>query len=192
MLLRDIPNGPWQEITADYLTHKGREYLLVCNLFSKYPFICKVSTKPAQSFCVHLHELITQYGPPSLLCMDIVPPFASNELTHFLQCHHIDHITFSPHFPRSNCFIECQVHTVKTVLSTSHESRKTLEDLLVGLCSTLIEPNMPSQREIHHNRTLQCPSKPSSPVNMESVRNYLLSKRQSQKQNLIEPMAPMS
>ena len=39
VLPRDIPDGPWQEITADYLTHKGREYLLVCNLFSKYPFI---------------------------------------------------------------------------------------------------------------------------------------------------------
>ena len=35
MLPRDVPDGPWQEITADYLTHKGREYMLVCNLFSK-------------------------------------------------------------------------------------------------------------------------------------------------------------
>ena len=37
MFPRDIPDGPWQEITADYLAHKGRVYLLVCNLFSKYP-----------------------------------------------------------------------------------------------------------------------------------------------------------
>ena len=44
MLSRDIPSGPWQEIAADYCTQKGREYLLVCDLISKYPFIYKVST----------------------------------------------------------------------------------------------------------------------------------------------------
>ena len=69
MLPRDILNGPWQEIAAHYLTHKGREYLLVCDLFSKYLFIYKVSTTSAQSLCVCLHELISQYGSTSLLCL---------------------------------------------------------------------------------------------------------------------------
>ena len=67
MLPRDIPNGPWQEITTDYLTHKGKEYLLVCNLFSKYPFLYKVSTKSGQSLCVCLQELISQYRLPCLI-----------------------------------------------------------------------------------------------------------------------------
>ena len=84
MLPRDIPNGSWQEIAAGYLTHKDREYPLVCDLFSKYPFIYKVTTKSAQLLCAHLHELIFQYGPPSLLYTDNGPPFASNELTQFL------------------------------------------------------------------------------------------------------------
>ena len=39
MLPRDVPDGPWQEITVDYLTHQGKDYLLICNLFSKYPFL---------------------------------------------------------------------------------------------------------------------------------------------------------
>ena len=189
MLPWDIPDGPWQEITTDYLTHKGREYLLVCDLFSKYPFIYKVSTK---SLCVCLHELISQFGPPSLLYMDNGLPFASDEHAQFLQHHHIDHITSSSHFPRSNSFIECQVCTIKAVLSSSQDSRKTIEDLLLELCSTLIGPNMPLPREIFHNRTLHHPSRPSAPVDMESVRNHLLSSKQSQKHSLIEPMVPMS
>ena len=192
MLPSDMPSGPWQEIAADYLTHKGREYLLVCNPFSKYPFIYKFSTKSVQSLCVHFHELISQYGPPSLLYMDNSPPLASDELTHFLQCHHIDHITSSSHFPRSNGFIECQVCTIKTTLSTSQDSRKTLVDLLLDLCSILIRPNIPSPREILHKRTLQHPGRRSAPVDMESVRNYFLSKRQPQKVHLIDPMVPMS
>ena len=40
---------------------------------------------------------------------------------------------------------------------------------------------MPSSREILHTRTLQCPGRPSAPVNMESVRNYVLSRKQSHK-----------
>ena len=181
MLSRDIPNGPWQEVTANYFTHKGREYLLVYNLFIKYPFIYKVSTKSAQSLCLHLHEITSQYGPPSLFYMDNGPPIASDELTQLLQHHHIDHITSCPNFPRSNSFIQHQVCTVKTVLSTSQDSRKTLGDLLLDLYSTPIGPNMSSSREILHNRTLQHPSRPRAPVNMESVKTYLLSRKQSQK-----------
>ena len=50
MLPRDITNGPWQEITADYLTHKGKEYLLICNLFSKYPFHIRYYPSPPSHF----------------------------------------------------------------------------------------------------------------------------------------------
>ena len=59
MLPRDIPNGPWQEIASNCLTHKGKEYLLLCNLFSKYPFLYKVSTKSTLSLSMHLQELIS-------------------------------------------------------------------------------------------------------------------------------------
>ena len=99
MLPRDIPDGPWQEITADYLTLKGGEYLLVCDLFSKYPFLYKVSITSAQSLCMCLQELISQYGPPCLIYTDNGLPLASEELMQFLQHNHIDHVTSSPTSP---------------------------------------------------------------------------------------------
>ena len=74
-----------------------------------------------------------------------------------------------------------QVQTIKTVLNTAQDSHKPFEEALLDLQSTLIWPNMPSPQEILQNRTFQCPSKPSQPVNMESVRNYPLSHKQSQK-----------
>ena len=54
MLPRDIPDGPWQDIAADYMTHNGQEYLIICDAFSKYPFAYKTTTKSAQSLCTHL------------------------------------------------------------------------------------------------------------------------------------------
>ena len=81
MLPKDIPDGPWQDIAADYMTHKSHEYIIICNAFSKYPFVYKVSYKSAQSLCMHLLELISQYGPPASLSTDNGLPFALDELT---------------------------------------------------------------------------------------------------------------
>ena len=106
MLPRDISNSPWQGITADYPTHKGKEYLLTCNLFSKYWFLYKVSSKSTHSLSQCLQDLISQYGLSSLIHTDNGPPFTSDELSQLLQCNHIDHITSFPHFPLSNDFIE--------------------------------------------------------------------------------------
>ena len=193
MLPRDIPDGPWQEITADCLTHKGGEYLLICSLFSKYPFLYKVSTKSAQSLCVCLLELISQYRPPSLLSMDNGPPFASEELTQFLEPNHIEHATSFPHFPRSNGFVEWQVQTIKTALSTAQDSNKPLEDILLNFQLISIRPNMPSPQEILHNRTFQHTGKPSIPVDMESVRELPpLPISSPKKHSSTEPMASVS
>ena len=142
MLPRDIPDGPWQDISADYMTHKGHEYLIICNAFSKYPFIYRVILKSAQSLCMCLLELISQYGPPMSLSTDNGPPFASDELAEFLTCHHIEHHTSSPHFPRSNGFIERQVRTIKTALNTALPANKPLALVLLDLRSTPIGPNM--------------------------------------------------
>ena len=180
MLARDVPDGPWQDMTADYMTHKCQEYLIICDAFSKYPFVFKVNSKSAQSLCTCLLELTSQYGPPSTLSTDNGPPFSSEELTEFLMHHHIEHSTFSPHFPRSNGFIEQQVRTIQTVLNTILPSKKPLETVLPDLWSALIGPNMPSPWEILHNRAFQWLSKPLQPVNMENVRNFLLSHKQNQ------------
>ena len=108
MLPGNIPDGPWQDITVDYMTHKSHEYLIICNAVSKYPYVFKVTSKSAQSLCTHLLELILQYGPPMSLSNNNGLPFASDELTKFLMCHHIAHHTSSPHFPGSNGFIKRQ------------------------------------------------------------------------------------
>ena len=39
MLPRDIPEGPWQDLTADFFHYNSSEYLLIADTFSKYPFL---------------------------------------------------------------------------------------------------------------------------------------------------------
>ena len=137
------------------MTHKGHEYLIICNAFSKYPFVHKVMSRAATSLCMPLLELIFQYGPPISLSTDSGPSFVSDELGEFLMCHCIARHTSSPHFPRSNGFIERQVRTIKTTLNTALPANKPLVSVLLDLRSTPIGPNMPAPHEILHNRTIQ-------------------------------------
>ena len=121
LLPKDIPDGPWEDITADYMTHKSHEYLIICNAFSKYPFTYKASSKSAQSLCMHLLELILQYGPPASLSTDNGPPFASDELAEFLMHATAERApylfpTFSPGLMAS---LRDQVRTIKTVLNNA-------------------------------------------------------------------------
>ena len=129
--------------------------------------------------------------------MDNGPPFASDEFEQFQQLQYIEHITSSPHFSQSNGFIERQVKTLTTALSTSQDARRPMDDLLLELQSTPITPKMPVSREIIHNRMIQCPGKPSMPINKEAVWDYLTAKKQYQKMSFdradnIKPLSTLS
>ena len=181
MILRDVPEAPWQDLTTDFFTFKNKEYLLVTDTFSKYPFTFKISTKTADTMTCKFMHLFSQYGTPISLTTENGPPFASETFAKFMLNQRVDHITTSPHYPKSNGFIERQVKTIKTALAPAKASGKTLHDLLLCIRSTPIGPNLPLPREILHNHTEECPGQPSHPINYEQVRNYLLDKKKSKR-----------
>ena len=64
MLPHNIPDSPWQELAADYFMHKNKDYLLIADTFSKYPFIYKVHSKTTESIIHYLQDLFSQFGKP--------------------------------------------------------------------------------------------------------------------------------
>ena len=70
---------------------------------------------------------------------------------------------------------------MKTSLATAAASRKTLDDVLLSLRSTPIEPNLPSPREILHNCTEKRPGQTPHAVDYEEIKNYLLDMKSTQK-----------
>ena len=99
-----------------------------------------------------------------------------------MQQQHIKPITSSPHYPKSNRFVERQVKTIKPALSTGHDSKLPIDDILLNIRTQPIGPNLPSPQEILHNHIEAYPGKLSTPVDMEAVRNYLITKKNLQKE----------
>ena len=153
MLPRDVPDSLWQDLAADFFTYNQKEYFLILDTFSKYPFIYQTSSKSAKSIIKKLQNLISQYGPPKRFFLDSGPPFSSEALQKFLTSQYIDHITSYPHYPKSKSFIERQIKTIKTAFDIAKSSGKSLDDILPSLRSMPIGPHLPSPREILHNRT---------------------------------------
>ena len=40
----DIPEGPWRKLGIDYFTFDGSSYVLICDYFSKFPFLYRAKT----------------------------------------------------------------------------------------------------------------------------------------------------
>ena len=40
----DIPEGPWRKLGMDYFNFDGNSYVLICDYFSKFPFLYRAKT----------------------------------------------------------------------------------------------------------------------------------------------------
>ena len=110
-----------------------------------------MTTKTAETVIQKLTQLFSQYGSPKSLTTDNGPPFSSEAFAQFMSTQRVEHITSSPHYLKSNGFIERQVKTMKMALATATTSGKTLDDVLLSLRSCPIGPNLQSPREKLHN-----------------------------------------
>ena len=122
----DIPEGPWRKIGIDYFTFDGNSYVLICDYFSKFPFLYRAKTS-FWSLRDRLIDLFSIEGYPDEIVSDNGPPFQSKEFAKFLSGLGIKHTTSSPGYPRSNGFIERHIQTAKNMLSKSSNTRSFQE-----------------------------------------------------------------
>ena len=152
LLPHDIPEGPWRKLGIDYFTFDGNSYVLICDYFSKFPFLYRAKTS-FWSLRDRLIDLFSIEGYPNEIVSDNGPPFQSKEFAKFLSSLGIKHTTSSPGYPRSNGFIEWHIQMVKNMLSKSSNTR-SFQEVLADLRTTRIGTGLPSPAEILHGRNL--------------------------------------
>ena len=150
---QEIPDRPWQKLGMDFFDFKGKCYILICDYFSKFPFMfsCKTSWGSLKD---HLIDLFASEGYPKEIISDNGSPFQSQEFADYLSSHGVRHTTSSPHYPQSNGFIECQIQTVKNLLYKAVDAGTwSFQNVLAELRSTKIGNGLPSPAEILHGRS---------------------------------------
>ena len=152
LLPYDIPEGPLRKLGIDYFTFDGNSYVLICDYFSKFPFLYRAKTS-FWSLRDCLIDLFSIEGYPDEIVSDNGPPFQSKEFAKFLSGLGIKHTTSSPGYPRSNGFIERHIQTVKKMLSKSSNTW-SFQEVLTDLRTTRIGTGLPSPAEILHGRNL--------------------------------------
>ena len=150
----EILDGPWQKLGMDFFDLKGKCYILICDYFSKFPFMfsCKTSWGSLKD---RLIDLFSNKGFPKEIISDNGSPFNSQEFADYLSSHGVKHTTSSPHYPQSNGFIECHIQTVKNLLYKAMDAGTwSLQEVLSDLRATKIGNDLPSPAEILHGGSL--------------------------------------
>ena len=161
----DIPEGPWRKLGIDYFAFDGNSYVLICDYFSKFPFLYRAKTS-FWSLRDRLIDLFSIEGYPDEIVSDNGPPFQSKEFAKFLSGLGIKHTTSSPGYPRSNGFIEWHIQTVKNMLSKSSNTQ-SFQEVLADLRTTRIGMGLPSPAEILLTTRAQ------AEINIKAIRSVL-------------------
>ena len=165
----DIPEGPWRKLGIDYFAFNGNSYVLICDYFSKFPFLYRCKTS-FWSLRDRLIDLFSIEGYPDEIVSDNGPPFQSKEFAKFLSGLGIKHTTSSPGYPHSNGFIERHIQMVKNMLSKSSNTQ-SFQEVLADLRTTHIGTGLPSPAEILHGRNLT--TRAQAEIDIKAIRSVL-------------------
>ena len=125
MIAHHIPDRPWQKLGTDLCEHKGKNYLVVVDYYSKFIETALLPNKTAGTVITHLKSIFARHGIPEELVSDNMP-FNSKEFDEFAKEWGFKQTTSSPTYAQSNGMSEKAVQTVKRIL-------KKVDDPYIGL-----------------------------------------------------------
>ncbi|GFR71011.1 retrotransposable element Tf2 155 kDa protein type 1 [Elysia marginata] len=127
--------------------------------------------------------IFSEHGIPSIVRSDNGPHFSGTAYKEFTKTYGFKHETSSPHYPKSNGFIESQVKIVRKTLKKAMESSQDPYLSLLALRTTPLSNNLPAPGELLYNRPLQdkLPKKIFRPSNCHTIQPALLQRQESKK-----------
>ena len=100
MQSHEVPIGPWIKLGTDLFEHNKRQYILIVEYFSKFPFIHKLHSLSTGTVINELKGLFSENGIPEVIISDGGRQFRS-EFRNFTQKWGLQHIQSSPYHHQS-------------------------------------------------------------------------------------------
>ena len=140
-----------------------------------------------------LKQIFSEQGIPKVVRSDNGPHYASKDYREFANEYGFQIVTSSPHYPRSNGYIESQVKTVKAVLAKAKKTETDPNIALLCLRSTPIDNALPSPAELLMKRKVQdnLPRKITRDHNSDDIITRLEQRQEKQKRYHDQHVKPL-
>ncbi len=181
LIPHECPAKPWQHIASDLFEIKGQQYLLTVDRYTKYPLVEQMNFPvTSQRVADKIKSYCSLFGRPERLTTDNGPQYTGQEFKKSVETWGIDHHTTSPHYSRSNGFIERHVRHIKSVLKKTIQSGQDIQLALLNLRATPIDCKLPSPGELMFSRPLTTLPSCTAP-DVESHRHHMYQQQMSMK-----------
>ena len=128
-LLEDVvPTFPFEDVTMDFFSLKGHQYLAVADRYSGWLKIFETNTTKFSAIASKVREVITYFGVPKVVETDGGPPFNGSDWTEYLKKWGMKHRLSSAAYPQSNGRAELAVKTAKRILAENVKPSGSLDN----------------------------------------------------------------
>ena len=185
MISHEIPDVPWEKISADLFKFRGNYYLLCVDYYSKYPDINLLPDTSSHTTIAAMKATFSRFGIPSSCVSDSGPQFDSGEFEEFASKWGFKHIPISPTYSQSNGQVERTVQTVKNLMKKCETAGDDPTIALLNYRNTPLEGIGKSPAQLLMSRRLKSrlPSKTEllRPEATDTVIEKLRQRQQTQK-----------
>ena len=183
LLQHEIPTGPWETVGTDLFSIENHNYLIIVDYYSKYPVVKRLPEPSPSSVVIAItKQVFAEHGIPTKVVSDNGPHFASTQYRDFAKTWDFKHVTSSPHYPRSNGFVERQIQTIKHVIKKTKQAGEDIEMGLLSLRATPVDNKLPSPAELLFQRRVRA-NLPCHIQNKNSNRDQVYEQLQQRQNN---------
>ena len=127
-----LPNGPWEQLSADFYTFpSAQELLVLIDEYSRFPIVEPVASTSHKQVIPKLDNIFSTFGIPKKMRSDNGPPFNGNEFAKFADELGIVHRKVMPLWPEANGEVERFMQTLGKTIRTAAAERKPWQPAVV-------------------------------------------------------------
>ena len=183
--LQEVPSRPFEFVGTDLFDFNNNQYIVIVDSYSGYFDFEQLQDSTSKTVIKFLKKQFSTHGIPSQLLSDNASYYSSQEFKSFSKEWNFQHITSSPHFPRSNGLSERAVKSAKSLLRKCQKDNTDVQYALLLLRNTPRDNNLksPSERLYSRKTNIGMPATEFclQPRPVKNVQTNLYNKRMTQK-----------
>ena len=120
MLSYPVPTYPFELISSDCMEFNNKFYIVLVDHYSDYIEVEQISSPNASATIKFMQKVFSTHGIPRMCITDNGTNYTSTDFKTFMSKYDIEHVTSSPHYPKSNGRGEAAVKVAKNLLKRAN------------------------------------------------------------------------